>query len=275
VPVELSPALVGRLQALGRREGATLYMTLLGAFQVLLAKYSGSEDIVVGSPIAGRTRKEIEELIGLFVNTVVLRTGLSGDPSFRETLRRVREVTLGAYAHQEVPFEKLVAELQPERSLSHSPLFQVLFTLQNVDRSELDLAGLPMEEVVAEQETTKFDLALTAVPRDGGVHGMLEYSTDLFDRATAERMARHLERVLEQVAAEPDVRLSELDLLDGTERRLVVEEWNATRAPHPAGLCIHQLVEAQVERTPDAAAVAFQGENSDQIVERIAHVSAH
>ncbi|HYR10725.1 MAG TPA: condensation domain-containing protein, partial [Longimicrobium sp.] len=147
VPVELSPELLGRLQALGRSEGATLYMTLLGAFQVLLSKYSGSTDIVVGSPIAGRTRKELEELIGFFVNTLVLRTDLSGDPSFREVLRRAREVTLGAYEHQEMPFEKLVAELQPERSLSHSPLFQVVFTLRDAGGAAWELPGVRTEVV--------------------------------------------------------------------------------------------------------------------------------
>ncbi|HEU4562015.1 MAG TPA: condensation domain-containing protein, partial [Longimicrobium sp.] len=147
VPVNFSPELLERLRALGRSEGATLYMTLLGAFQVLLSKYAGSEDVVVGSPIAGRTRKEVEELIGFFVNTLVLRTDLSGDPSFREVLRRARGVTLGAYEHQEVPFERLVAELQPERSLSHSPLFQVMFALQNAEGRGGDLPGLEVSGV--------------------------------------------------------------------------------------------------------------------------------
>jgi non-ribosomal peptide synthetase component F len=205
---DLPRALLDRLQALGRSEGATLYMVMLGAFQLLLSKYSGSEDVVVGSPIAGRTRREVEELIGFFANTLVLRTDLSGDPTFRELLGRVREGTLGAYEHQEVPFERLVAELQPERSLSHAPLFQVMFILQNADRSGSGLAGLRMEGVGAEVETTKFDLGLTAVPHDGGIHGVLEYSTDLFDRSTVRRMLGHLERVLEQAAADADVRLS-------------------------------------------------------------------
>jgi amino acid adenylation domain-containing protein len=258
--IELPGELVERLRALGRSEGATLYMVLLGAFQVLLSRYSGSEDIVVGSPIAGRTRKEVEELIGFFVNTLVLRTDLGGDPGFRETLRRAREVTLGAYEHQEVPFEKLVAELQPERSLGHSPLFQVMFSFDDASGAGSVLPGLATESVDAKVETAKFDLSLGLAEGPGGGGGSLSYNTDLFDRAAAERMARHLERVLDQVAADPDVRLSELDLLDGAERRQVVEEWSATRAPHPAGLCIHQLVEAQVERTPDAAAVVFKGE---------------
>ncbi|HEU4562884.1 MAG TPA: amino acid adenylation domain-containing protein, partial [Longimicrobium sp.] len=260
VPVELSPELLERLQALGRSEGTTLYMTVLGAFQVLLGKYAGSEDVVVGSPIAGRTRGEVEELIGFFVNTLVLRTDLSGDPGFREVLRRVREATLGAYENQEVPFEKLVAELQPVRSLGHTPLFQVMFSLDEASGADSVLPGLVLEPVGAEMETAKFDLSLGLAEGPGGGWGSLSYNTDLFDCATAERMVRHLERVLEQVAAQPDARLSELDLLDGAERRQVVEEWNATGAPHPAGLCIHQLVEAQVERTPDAAAVVFQGE---------------
>jgi amino acid adenylation domain-containing protein len=254
---DLPRTLLDRLQALGRSEGATLYMVLLGAFQLLLSRYSGSDDVVVGSPIAGRTRREVEELIGFFANTLVLRTDLSADPTFRELLGRVREGTLGAYEHQEVPFERLVAELQPERSLSHSPLFQVMFILQNADRSGSGLAGLRMEGVGAESETTRFDLALTAATHDGGIGGMLEYSTDLFDRSTIRRMVGHLERVLEQVAGDADVRLSQVDLLSEEERGLVVEEWNRTEAEYPADRCIHELFEAQAERTPEATAISF------------------
>ncbi|HYR10531.1 MAG TPA: condensation domain-containing protein, partial [Longimicrobium sp.] len=260
VPVELSPELLERLQALGRSEGATLYMTLLGAFQVLLSKYSGSEDIVVGSPIAGRTRREVEELIGFFVNTLVLRTDLGGDPSFRETLRRVREATLGAYAHQELPFEKLVAELQPERSLSHSPLFQVSFTLQNAGGGGGALAGLKMSGAGPAMEGAQFDLSLTLAATAQGLRGVLNYSSDLFERGTVERMLGHLERVLEQVAADPDVRLSRLELLGEAERALVLEEWNDTVAGYPADRCIHELFEAQAARTPDAVAIEFENE---------------
>ncbi|HET7460394.1 MAG TPA: amino acid adenylation domain-containing protein [Longimicrobium sp.] len=261
VPVELPPELLERLQALGRGEGATLYMTLLGAFQVLLSKYAGSEDVVVGSPIAGRTRAEVEELIGLFVNTLVLRTDLSGDPSFRETLRRVREATLGAYAHQELPFEKLVAELQPERSLSHSPLFQVMFTLQNAGGGGAALPGLGVSGVGAAMESAKFDLSLTLSATAQGLRGGLNYNTDLFERGTVERMVGHLARVLEQATADADVRLSRLELLGETERALVVEAWNRTDAEYPAGACVHELFEAQAERTPGAVAVRFEDES--------------
>jgi amino acid adenylation domain-containing protein len=256
---DLPRALLDRLQALGRGEGATLYMVMLGAFQLLLSKYSGSDDVVVGSPIAGRTRREVEELIGFFANTLVLRTDLGGDPTFRALLRRVREGTLGAYEHQEVPFERLVAELQPERSLGHAPLFQVMFILQNADLSGAGLAGLRMAGVDAEVETTRFDLSLTAVPHDGGIRGALEYSTDLFDRSTVRRMLGHLQRVLEQVALDADVRLSRLELLSAEERGLVVEEWNRTSAEYPADRCIHELFEAQAARTPDATAIRFAG----------------
>jgi amino acid adenylation domain-containing protein len=260
VPVELSPELLERLQALGRSEGTTLYMTLLSAFQVLLSKYAGSEDVVVGSPNAGRTRSEVEGLIGFFINALVLRTDLSGDPSFRETLRRVREVTLGAYEHQEVPFDKLVAELQPERSLSHSPLFQVMFTLQNAGAGGGALPGLQVGGAGAAREDAKHDLylALSASPR--GLHGGLNYSTDLFEPATIQRMVRHLERVLEQVAADADVRLSRLDLLGEAERLLLVEEWNRTEAEYPADRCIHELFEAQAARRPDTVAIEYEGE---------------
>ncbi|HEV3050635.1 MAG TPA: amino acid adenylation domain-containing protein, partial [Longimicrobium sp.] len=259
VSVELSAELLEGLQALGRREGATLYMTLLGAFQVLLSKYGGGEDVVVGSPIAGRTRKEIEELIGFFVNTLVLRTDLSGNPSFRELLARVREATLGAYANQEVPFEKLVAELQPERSMSHSPLFQVMFTLQNAGGGGGALPGLSVSAAGAELESAKFDLSLALAATPQGLHGGLNYNTDLFERATVERMLGHLERVLEQVAADADVRLSELELLSEAERALVLEAWNDT-ADVPADRCIHEMFEAQAARTPGAVAVVYQGE---------------
>jgi amino acid adenylation domain-containing protein len=214
----------------------------------------------VGSPIAGRTRGEVEELIGFFVNTLVLRTDLSGDPSFRETLRRVREATLGAYAHQEVPFEKLVAELQPERSLSHSPLFQVMFTLQNAGGEGGALPGLKAGGVGAAMEIAKFDLSLALAATPQGLRGTLNYSTDLFERGTAERMVGHLERVLEQVAADADVRLSRLELLGEAERALVLEEWNRTAAEYPADRCIHELFEAQAARTPDAAAVVHEAD---------------
>ncbi|HEX2190629.1 MAG TPA: amino acid adenylation domain-containing protein, partial [Longimicrobiaceae bacterium] len=257
--IELPLGLLERLQALGRSEGATLNMVLLGAFQVLLSKYSGSEDVVVGSPVAGRTRKEAEGLIGFFVNTVVLRTDLSGDPSFREVLRRAREATLGAHEHQEVPFEKLVAELRPERSLSHSPLFQVMFALQNAVDGGVALQGVEAGQVGAELESAKFDLFLTFKATAQGLRGGLNYSTDLFERGTVVRMLGHLARVLEQVAADADVRLSRLELVGRAERALVLEAWNRTERPYPRGVCIHELFEAQVRERPDAMALVWDG----------------
>ncbi|HEY0022716.1 MAG TPA: non-ribosomal peptide synthase/polyketide synthase [Longimicrobium sp.] len=275
-PVALSPELLERLQGLGRSEGTTLYMTLLAAFQVLLGRYAGSDDVVVGSPIAGRTRGEVEELIGFFVNTLVLRTDLSGDPGFREVLGRVREATLGAYAHQEVPFERLVAELQPERSLSHAPLFQVMFALQDAENGSGALAGLEVSGVGAAREIATFDLSLALAPTPRGLRGSLNYSTDLFERGTVERMLGHLERVLEQVAADADVRLSRLELLGEAERALVLEGWNRTDAEYPAASCIHELFEQQVERTPNAVAIVYEGEalryaELNALANRLAH----
>jgi amino acid adenylation domain-containing protein len=257
---ELPGELLERLHALARGEGATLNMVLLAAFQVLLSKYSGSADIVVGSPVAGRKGKEVEELIGFFVNTVVMRTDLSGDPGFREVLRRAKEATLGAYEHQEVPFERLVAELQPERSLSHSPLFQVMFALQNAVDRGVSLPGLEVSDAGAEQESAKFDLFLTAKETAGGLRVRLNYSTDLFERGTIERMLGHLARVLEQVAADADVRLSRLELLGQAERALVLDAWNRTERPYPRGVCIHELFEAQARERPGAVALAWGGE---------------
>ncbi|HEX6751683.1 MAG TPA: amino acid adenylation domain-containing protein [Longimicrobium sp.] len=276
VPVELSLDLLERLQALGRSEGTTLFMTLLGAFQVLLGKYAGSEDVVVGSPIAGRTHREVEELIGFFVNMLVLRTDLGGDPTFREVLGRVRDVTLGAYEHQAVPFEKLVAELQPERSLSHSPLFQVMFQLQNAEGGGDALRGPNERGVEAELTSTKFDLALDVSATPRGLSGGLTYRTDLFQPGTIRRMVRHLERVLEQVGAHADVRISRLDLLGDAERSRVLDEWNRTERPYPRGVCIHELFDAQVRERPGAAALVW-GEESltyrelDARANRLAH----
>ncbi|HEU4562742.1 MAG TPA: amino acid adenylation domain-containing protein, partial [Longimicrobium sp.] len=258
--ITLSGELLARLEALGRGEGATLFMTLLGAFQVLLSKYGGSEDVVVGSPVAGRTRREVEELIGLFLNTLVLRTDLSGDPSFRETLRRVREETLGAFEHQEIPFERLVTELQPGRSLSYSPLFQVMFVLQEAERSAGAAGSLELRRMGAGSSgTSKFDLTLSMVRQAEGLTASLEYNTDLFERGTIQRMLGHLRRVLEEVAADAEVRLSELDLLGEGERALVLEAWNATEVEYPRDRCIHQLFESRADHTPNAVAVVFDG----------------
>ncbi|HEU4884131.1 MAG TPA: amino acid adenylation domain-containing protein, partial [Longimicrobium sp.] len=261
VSVDLPPELLQRLLLLGRGQGATLFMVLLGAFQVLLAKYSGSEDVVVGSPAAGRARPEVEGLIGFFVNTLVLRTDLSGDPAFRQVLRRVREAALGAYEHQELPFERLVAELQPERSLGHSPLFQVLFALQNDDLSGGELPGLRTEPFGAAFEAAKFDLTLMFGEHAGGLWGEMTYRTDLWERPTVERMLRHLRRVLEQVSADPDLRLSGLQLLDDGERRQLLESWSGTDAPYPSNACIHQLFQAQAARTADAVAIVHETES--------------
>jgi amino acid adenylation domain-containing protein len=246
-----------QLQELSRREGVTLFMSLLAAWQVLLARYSGQEEIVVGSPIAGRTRGETEGLIGFFVNTLVLRGDLSGDPSFAELLQRVKEVCLGAYGHQEVPFEKLVEELQPERSLSHNPLFQVMFVLQNTPREELRLPGLELTPVVVNDEsTTKFDLTLVALQQGAGLQVDLEYNRDLFEAATVQRMLGHFETLLAGIVAAPQQRLSELPFLTPAEQQRLLVEWNDTSRPLPENKCIHQLFEKQVRLTPEAVAVS-------------------
>jgi amino acid adenylation domain-containing protein len=259
-PVRLPAELLERLQALGRREGATLYMVLLAAFQALLARCGAGDDVVVGTTIAGRTRAETEALVGLFMNTLVLRTDLSGDPTFRELLRRVREVTLGAYEHQDVPFERVVEALHPERSLSRSALFQVLFELHNTDESGANLPGLEVRRVEVETGTAKFDLALDLAAGAEGLAGGLTYSTDLFEPATIARLAGHLRLLLEQAAADADLRVSRLELVGGEERTRLLEGWNRTAAAYPAERCIHQLFEAQAARTPDAPAVTFGGE---------------
>jgi amino acid adenylation domain-containing protein len=253
----LPPELTVRLEELARGEQSTLFMALAAAFKVLLHRYSGATDILVGCPAAGRGRLETEPLLGPFLNTLVLRTSLSGDPTFRELLARVREAALGAYAHQELPFEKLVEALQPERSLSHSPLFQVFFQFRNMPFDPPRFAGLECEPVEFEPGTAQFDVAVEATPAGGSLRVALTYNSDLFERETARRMAGHYRALLEAVARDPALPVSAIPLLQADERRQALVEWNRTEQPIPPA-CVHELFEAQAARTPGAPAVIFE-----------------
>ncbi|HEU4594169.1 MAG TPA: amino acid adenylation domain-containing protein, partial [Pyrinomonadaceae bacterium] len=253
--LKLSPQLREDLAALSRREGGTLYMTILAAWQTLLSRYTRQQDIPVGSPVANRNRAETEGLIGFFVNTLVLRTDFSGDPTFRELLARVREVALGAYAHQDIPFEMLVEELQPERSLAHTPLFQVMFALQNAPTEDLRLVGVRARLLEQSMGTAKFDLMLSLAESDGALEGVLEYSTDLFDASTVERMAAHFQTLLRAVAEDPDRAASVLPLLSAAEQEQLLAGWNATATAYPSEKCVPQLFEEQAARVPERVAV--------------------
>ncbi|MBD2520193.1 amino acid adenylation domain-containing protein, partial [Nostoc sp. FACHB-973] len=255
----LSKELTDKLTQLSQQQGVTLFMTLLAAFDTLLYRYTGTEDILVGSPIANRDRTEIEGLIGFFLNTLVMRTNLAGNPSFSELLGRVREMAMDAYAHQNLPFEMLVEALQPERDLSHTPLFQVMFVLQNAPMSQqLELTGLTVSPLVVKSTTTKFDLTLGMENTANGLVGVWEYNTDLFDASTIERMTGHFLTLLEGIIANPEERISQLPLLTEFEQHQLLIEWNNTQVDYPQDLCIHQLFEEQVGRTPDAVAVVFE-----------------
>ncbi|MBD0304901.1 MAG: AMP-binding protein, partial [Tolypothrix sp. T3-bin4] len=256
LPQQLSVA----LNQLSQQQGTTLFMTLLAAFQTLLYRYTGSEDLVIGSAIANRNRAEIEWLIGVFVNTLVLRTNLAGNPTFAELLKRVREVALGAYAHQDLPFELLVEELQPQRDLSHTPLFQVMFVLQNAPMSALELPNLTLSLLEGYGVTAKFDLTLDMTETQSGLIGTFEYNSDLFQESTIKRMAGHLETLLEAIEANPQQRLSQLPLLTASEQHQLLQEWNNTEVTYPVNKCIHQLFEQQVELTPDAVAVVYENQ---------------
>jgi amino acid adenylation domain-containing protein len=256
MPASLAEA----LQALSQREGVTMFMTLLAAFQTLLYRYTGETDIVVGSPIANRRRAEIEELIGFFVNTLALRTSLSGGPTFTQLLKRVREVTLGAYEHQDLPFEKLVEELQPERDLSYSPLFQVMFDAQSPARTFLDLPGVTLSPLEIESGVAKFDLGLSMTETERGLRGTWEYNTDLFDAETIARMTGHLQTLLQAIAASPAQTLDALPLLSEDERHQLLSEWNETRAAASPEVCLQELFEGQAARTPGATALVFGDE---------------
>ncbi len=252
LPKQLSDA----LKALSGREGITLYMTLVAAFNALLYRYTGQEDVLAGTTTGGRQQPGVQKLMGFFLNTLVLRTNLSGNPTFRELLQRVREVALEAHAHQDLPFEYLVKELQPERNLAQNPLIQVMLSL------EPPLPALPsgwtMTLTDVDTRTSKFDLSLELDDRPEGLVGWFEYSTDLFDATTIERMAGHWQTLLQAIVDAPELRLSELPLLTETEREQLLVEWNATQIVYPEDKCIHQLFEVQVERTPDAVALVYE-----------------
>jgi amino acid adenylation domain-containing protein len=257
----LPKPLADRLQELAAGERCTLFMVLLAAFSILLSRYSRQEDIVVGTPVAGRDRSELEGLIGLFVNTLALRTDLSGNPSFRELLRRVREVTLGAYAHQDLPFEKLVEEIRPERRLSHAPVFQVMLGFQNVPNSAMELPGLKLSSLDIRSGSAKVDLTLNALIRPDGLRLGMIYNVDLFQGSTIEGMLAHLQTLLESIAARPEQPISALSMLDTAERRQLLADWNDTRQDYPRDRCIHELVESQAEQTPEAVAVVFEDQH--------------
>jgi amino acid adenylation domain-containing protein/FkbH-like protein len=245
------------LTQLGARHGATLFMVTLAAFKALLHRYSQQDDLVIGSPIAGRNRMETEQLVGFFVNTLLLRTDASGDPTFEELLGRVRETTLNAYAHEDLPFEKLVEKLHPERAATHTPFTRIMFALQNTTLEKLEWPNLTLKFVDFETGTAKFDLTMVLQVTDRGLVAQAEYNSDLFEAGTMSRLLEHFEILLEGIAKDPSNRLSELPLLSEAERRQVVVEWNNTRTEYPREKCIHELFEAQVERTPSAVAVVF------------------
>lgn len=257
LPVNLTEA-IGKLS---RQEGVTLFMTLLAAFQTLLFRYTGQEDIVVGSPVAGRSMLETEDLIGSFVNTLALRADFTGKPTFREFLGRVRAATLGALSHQDVPFEKLVEELNPERKRNRTPLFQTMFALRNTPASDTAIEGLTITPLRIPDAKARFDLTLEAEEEPEGLHLCFEYDSELFRPETITRMLGHFQNLLQAVVADPAQRVSDLALLTDGERNQILNEWNQNRIAIPDDVCIHTLFEAQVERTPEATAVEFQGES--------------
>jgi amino acid adenylation domain-containing protein/FkbH-like protein len=246
------------LTELGARNGATLFMVALAAFKTLLCRYTQLEDIVIGSPVAGRNLVETELLIGFFVNTLLLRTDLSGNPTFEQLLGRVRETTLSAHAHGEVPFEKLVEKLHPERAATHMPFARIMFAVQNSLLEELEWPDLKLQFSDPETETAKFDLTLVLQESERGLVAQLEYNRDLFERATMERILEHFGILLKGISENPKRRISELPLLSEAERGKVVTEWNQTKTPYPRECCIHELFEATVEKNPNALAVVFE-----------------
>ncbi|HEX8178335.1 MAG TPA: condensation domain-containing protein, partial [Pyrinomonadaceae bacterium] len=255
--LSFSPELTEALRHLSRRADATLFMTLLAAFQALLHRYTKQPDILVGTPIANRTRAELEPLIGFFVNTLVLRADCSGNPTFRELLARVRATTLDAYAHQDLPFERLVEELQPTRDLSRNPIMQVMFALQNAPMEALELPALTLSAQQFDLATTRFDLEFHLWDMPDGLRGVLIYSTDLFDAATIQRLLAHYHTLLTEIVADADRPLASYQILSPAERTQLLDEWNATQTNYPADCSMADLFSQQVTAQPDSVALVF------------------
>ncbi|TAF08889.1 MAG: amino acid adenylation domain-containing protein, partial [Nostocales cyanobacterium] len=259
VEFTISAKLTEKLTKLSQQQGVTLFMTLLTAFQTLLYRYTGQTDILVGSPIANRDRHEIEGLIGFFINTLVMRGNLAGNPQFQELLPQIREMAMAAYSHQNLPFEMLVETLQPERNLSYTPIFQVVFGLQNAPMSSTQWTGLNVNPEVIDSPTSKFDLSLLMENTGSELVGVWEYSTDLFDRSTIERMMGHFITLLTAIVEAPQTRINELPILTETEKQILLNSQNNIQE-YAAKKCLHQLFAEQVEKTPDAVAVVFASE---------------
>ncbi|HEY0603024.1 MAG TPA: amino acid adenylation domain-containing protein [Herpetosiphonaceae bacterium] len=257
---EVPRSVAAALHELSRQTGTTMFMLLLAAYQTLLYRYTGEEQIVVGTPVANRTRSETESLIGLFLNTLVLHTDAAGNPRFRDLLGQVRETALDVFAHQELPFEVLVEELHPKRDLSYNPVFQVLFMFQNVPAQEAQPATIDVERIDSDSATTMFDLALSMMSVDGGLVGLLRYDTDLFAEATIERMTGHFQRLLAAIAADANTRIAELPLLTEVEQHQLLVDWNATQTSFADTACLQELVEAQTARTPERVALIFEAD---------------
>jgi amino acid adenylation domain-containing protein len=272
--INIPERLMDDLQVLSQREGVTLFMTLLASFQLLLARYSGQEDILTGSPSAGRTRAETEALVGFFVNALVLRTNFAGNPTFQDVLQRVREVCLAAYAHQEVPFEQVVEAVYPTRDLSRSPLFQVMFGLHDAAWwLEADVAGLQLRQVEIESNISVFDITWSVMTSGFGI---VEYNTDLFEESTIARMLEHWYELLRAIVARPELRLAEIPLLTATEQEQILYQWNETQHFPPQLRCLHQLFEEQVRLNPTAIALKTSTVSlTYQEVERRANKLAH
>jgi acyl carrier protein len=259
IPARLSRATSAAVKALAQREGATPFMVLLASFQALLSRYSGQEDLVVGTPVAGRNRAETEGLIGFFVNTLALRARPSAEKCFRALLGEVKDSALGAYAHQDVPFEQLVEELKPERSLGHSPLFQVMFSLQNTPVPEVVTSGLQMHALHTELGAAKFFLTLALEEHADAFSGVFEFNSDLFESSTIQALSTHWTTLLESAVARPEQRLSELPLLSSDERHRLLVEWNDTAADYPRDTPVHVQLSAHATRVPDAVALSWDG----------------
>ncbi|MEO0434435.1 MAG: SDR family NAD(P)-dependent oxidoreductase [Cyanobacteria bacterium J06656_5] len=253
--LELSESLTQQLKALAQAEDCTLYMVLLSAFNILLYRYSGQKDILVGTPVANRNRAEIEGLIGFFVNTLIMRTDLSGDPSFRTLLKRVREMTSGAYAHQDLPFEKIVDELQPDRDLSYQPIVQVLFGLQNVPLGTMELADITLKPLAVDSGSARFDLILLIWEVDNRLTVFFEYSTDIFEAATIARLQKHFQRLLEEIVAKPSENILALPLLSTSEQQQLLVEWQPSLPNNPTDIGLIQAFEDQVQKSPQSIAV--------------------